>query len=256
MTDRMTAVIMAGGEGLRCRPLTETTPKPMLPVGGRPLLEILVRRLGNAGVERIFLVVRYLREQIEAHFGAGGYGVEIHYLREPRPYGTAGGLTLIPAALRPREPFLVVNGDVLTPLNFLEIYDFHVVGGYALTLVVRDHEIPSVPYGVPIIRGDTVIDFYEKPRTTPVRVNSGIYCLDPGLLDYLPNGPSDMPDLIKRVCGRARVGAFDLRVPFHEIGSAASYQTAEAFFAAHMQSPPASSPSPAPTPPQRNANVL
>src|SRR3990167_9862331 len=104
----MTAVIMAGGEGLRCRPLTATRPKPMLPIGGRQLLEILIGQLVKAGCTTIFLNVRYLWRLIAEYFGDGQtVGAKIHYLREPRPYGTAGGVSLIPQELRPDEPLFV-----------------------------------------------------------------------------------------------------------------------------------------------------
>lgn len=228
----MTAVIMAGGEGLRCRPLTLTTPKPMLPVGGKPLLEILVRQLVKAGVERLWLNVRYLREQIEDYFQNGrAFGAEIRYLREPEPYGTVGGLSLIPVAERPATPFLVVNGDVLTPIDFAAFRDFHIAEGFALTLVGREYQV-TLPYGYPMRAGKLVADFWEKP-TFSYTVNSGIYCLNPEVIERVA-GPGDMPALIRHTCYTSWVGVYLLTVPFHEIGTPESYTAAERFYTEHM----------------------
>lgn len=225
---------MAGGEGLRCRPLTSDTPKPMLPVAGRPVLEILVRQLVASGFTTIFLNVRYLREQIEAYFGDGSlFGCEIVYLREPEPYGTCGGLSLIPSGLRPSDPFLVVNADILTPLHFRAVRMFHIITQNALTLVGREYQ-HQIPFGVPEGFETTVTSFVEKP-TVGFRVNSGIYVLNPELLDAVPQGPYDMPDLIRWTCGRMKVGLYELKVPFHEIGTPESYAKAEAFYEEHMR---------------------
>ena len=227
----MIAVIMAGGEGIRCRPLTATTPKPMLKVGGVPLLEILLGQLVRAGCERVFLNVRYLSEQIVSYFGNGaGFNVDVQYLREPAPYGTAGGLSLIPRELRPTEPFLVVNGDLLTPIDFAAFYGFHRAKGRALSLVGRTHAI-AVPYGFPVTQGDQVVSFEEKPMFL-ITVNSGIYCLEPGLLDVI-EPPCDMPTVIRWAC--PNVSLFPLTVPYHEIGTPASYAHAEAFYQEHMR---------------------
>ncbi|MBI4204017.1 MAG: nucleotidyltransferase family protein [Betaproteobacteria bacterium] len=235
MSQTMVAVIMAGGEGLRLRPLTEAMPKPMLRVGGRPLLETIVMSLKAAGYERIFINVRYLAEVIESHFGDGGrLGVEIHYLREPKPLGTAGGLSLIPTSLWPESPFLVVNGDLLTKLNFGVFRDFHIAEGYAMTICGRPYEV-KVPFGYPVVNGDIVTEWREKPSFTYL-VNSGIYCLDPELVEKIPKDESyNMPDLVAQA-GKdgLRVGVFPLREPFHEIGRIDSYNAAEKFYKEHF----------------------
>ena len=220
----MVGVIMAGGEGVRCRPLTLTTPKPMLPVGGKPLLDTLVTQLERAGCDPVYVVVRYLREQIEAYFGD-----RVQYLNEPEPWGTAGGLCLLPPQT---EPFLVVNGDLLTPINFRDLWWFHRKGSYRLTLVRRFHAV-TIPYGYPIVSKDRVLSFEEKP-TFGYRVNSGIYCLNPGLLrDVKP--PMDMPALIRAAGTGGMVGAYLLEQPFHEIGTPESYAAAERFYEEHMR---------------------
>lgn len=235
LSDKLSAVIMAGGEGMRLRPLTDTMPKPMLSVGGRPLLETIIRALKASGHQQIFINVRYLAHVIEEYFGDGSsLGVEIHYLREPLPLGTAGGLSLIPKDLWPRSSFLVVNGDLLTTLNFRLFRDYHMSEGSAVTLVGRPYEV-TIPFGYPVMNGDVVTDWSEKPTFTYL-VNSGIYCLEPDLLNLVPSGQMyNMPDLIQHACrdGR-RVGVFPLREPFHEIGRVDSYREAEEFYRCHF----------------------
>ena len=225
----MIAVLMAGGEGQRLRPLTTETPKPMLPVGGRPVLDILVRQLVKAGCEHLYLNVRYRREQIEAYFGDGStFGVPISYLVEPEPYGTAGGLTLLPA---PDGPFLVVNADVLAPIDFAAFHAWHVAEQNALSLIGRPY-YAVIPYGLPIVRGGYVVDCQEK--AIPTRVNSGIYCLDSDVLGSV-RAPSDMPSVIRWACARHRVGLYPYDGPYHEIGTVESYRNAAAFYEEHMR---------------------
>jgi dTDP-glucose pyrophosphorylase len=229
------AVLMAGGEGLRLRPLTETVPKPMLKVVGRPLLEIIVTSLRAAGFRRLFINVRYLGHVIEDYFGDGSkWDLEIHYLREPKPLGTAGSLAMIPRELRPKFPLLVINADILTRLNFGVFRDFHIAANYSITLCGRPFEV-KIPFGYPVINGDLVTDFKEKPVITHL-VNSGIYCLNPELLDEVPeNQMFDMPELIRKACTSGlRVGVFPLREPFHEIGRVESYEAAGEFYRRHF----------------------
>jgi dTDP-glucose pyrophosphorylase len=230
-----TAVLMAGGEGVRLRPMTENMPKSMLKVGGRPLLEIILETLRAAGFHRVFINIRYLGHIIESHFEDGSkWNVSIHYLREPKRLGTAGGLALIPKHMRPGTPFVVINADILTRLNFAVLRDFHIAANYDLTLCGWPYEV-RIPFGYPVVNGDLVTDFKEKPTITHL-VNSGIYCLNPELLDEVPvNEPYDMPDLIRRACARGlRVGVFPLREAFHEIGRVESYAAAEKFYRQHF----------------------
>ncbi len=148
--------------------------------------------------------------------------------------GTAGSLGIIPDAQKPQAPFLVVNGDLLTALNFRAFYDFHVAAGYDFTLCGRPYHV-RVPFGYPVVEGDVVTAFQEKPTFTHL-VNSGIYCLSPDIIEEVPPGEyMDMPDLIRRAIetGR-RVGVFPLREEFHEIGRPESFEKAEAFYAEHF----------------------
>ena len=229
------AVVMAGGEGQRLRPLTRDLPKPMLPIGNRPILEIILESLLRSGFHRILISIGYLGQAIQDHFGDGSsFGLEIRYLIEPEPLGTAGALGLIPEDLRPASPFLVINGDLLTRLNFAAFRDFHLAANYEFTLCCRPYEV-TIPFGYPVLDGDLVADFREKP-TFHHLVNSGIYCLSPDLLDEVPaNTHFNMTELIHALCrARRRVGVFPLREPFHEIGRLESYRDAEAFYLEHF----------------------
>ncbi|MBN2563462.1 MAG: nucleotidyltransferase family protein [Phycisphaerae bacterium] len=233
----LVAVVMAGGEGVRLRPLTENTPKPMLKVGGKPILQIILETLRRGGFRRILINVRYLADVITNYFGDGSsMGLRIDYIVEPKPMGTAGSLGLIPDSLKPTGPFLVVNGDLLCTVDFRAVHDFHVGASYDFTLCGRPYET-KIPFGYPVIEGDVVAAFREKPVFTHL-VNSGIYCVSSRLLPEVPVGEYyDMPDLIRRAIDlRLRVGVFPLREAFHEIGRPESYAAAEAFYRKHLLS--------------------
>jgi len=188
-------VIMAGGKGTRLRPHTEHCPKPMLPVGDQPMLEILLEQCIAGGFRRFYLSVNYLKEQIIDHFADGSrWGVSIEYLVENEPLGTAGSLQLLPDALT--EPFLVLNGDVLTRLNPSQLLRFHNEHQAQATLCVRKHEF-TVPFGVVLTNGVELAGFEEKP-TYRHMVNAGVYVIDPQLLPLLPPHQStDMPTLLQ-----------------------------------------------------------
>jgi NDP-sugar pyrophosphorylase family protein len=233
--EKICAVIMAGGEGLRLRPLTEHVPKPMLKVGDKPILQIIVESLRNSGIKKLLINIRYLGEIIKDYFKDGyDFGVEIDYIHEPKPMGTAGSLGLISDELRPTAPFLVVNGDLLTTLNFRLFRDFHISAGYDFTLCGRPYKV-QIPFGYPVIEGDVVTEFREKPVFTHL-VNSGIYCISPDLIEKVPvNEYSDMPNLIKvAINDNRKIGVFPLREEFHEIGRPESYEAAEKFYKSHF----------------------
>jgi dTDP-glucose pyrophosphorylase len=188
-------VIMAGGKGTRLRPHTEHCPKPMLPVGDKPMLEILLEQCIASGFLRFYLSVNYLKEQIIDHFGDGSrWNVSIEYLMEHEPLGTAGSLQLLPDSLT--EPFLVLNGDVLTRLNPRQLLGFHTEHQAQATLCVREHEL-TVPFGVVQTSGVELAGFEEKPTYRHL-VNAGVYVIDPQLLPLLPPHQFiDMPSLLK-----------------------------------------------------------
>jgi NDP-sugar pyrophosphorylase family protein len=234
-TDELVAVVMAGGEGQRLKPLTDKIPKPMLKVGDKPILQIILESLRNSGFKRIVLNIRYLGHIIEDYFQDGSaFNLDIKYIHEPKPLGTAGGLGLIPEELRPNSPFLIINGDLLTTLNFEAFREFHIAAKYDFTLCGRPYEV-QVPFGYPVINGDLVTEFREKPSFIHL-VNSGIYCVAPDLIDEVPSREYfDMPDLIRKAIERKRrVGVFPLREKFHEIGRQESYEDAEEFYQNHF----------------------
>jgi len=195
-----TAVIMAGGEGRRLRPHTETVPKPMLPVGGRPILETIIERFLVQGVRRFRIAVNYRAEHIIGHFGDGRHlGAEIGYLREDRPLGTAGSLGLLDP--RPGHPLIVVNGDVLTTLRHADLLAAHRAAGAALTVCAQTYR-HQIPFGVLETRDGRVTGIAEKPVLTHP-VSAGIYVIEPPVLDLLPRDERcDMPDLIRTAIAR------------------------------------------------------
>jgi dTDP-glucose pyrophosphorylase len=187
-------VIMAGGKGTRLRPHTEHCPKPMLPVGDQPMLEILLEQCIASGFRRFYMSVNYLKEQIISHFEDGSrWGVSINYLVENEPLGTAGSLQLLPNSLT--SPLIVLNGDVLTRLNPSQLLHFHAEHHAQATLCVHKHEI-TVPFGVVQANGVELAGFQEKPTYRHL-VNAGIYVIDPQLLPLLPpHQYTDMPSLL------------------------------------------------------------
>jgi len=211
------AVIMAGGRGLRLRPLTDTTPKPMLRVAGRPILERIVLHLAGAGIQRIFLSIKYGGQVIEDHFGDGrAFGCSIEYLREDEPLGTAGALSLLPEP--PSDPLLVLNGDLLTNVSVSGLLEFHSRGGYAATIGTR-HYRHTIPFGCIEADGDQVVCLQEKPTVSRL-VNTGIYVVEPSVQQRVPRGVEvTMPEVIDTVLAEGgRVGAFEVEGDWIDIG--------------------------------------
>lgn len=204
-------IIMAGGEGKRLRPITQDCPKPMLRVGGKPLLEIILEQCVEAGFQHFYLSVNYLKNQIKDYFEDGArWNVRIHYLEETQPLGTGGALSLLPQ--KPTCPFLVLNGDVLTRVDYRRLLQFHNEHQAVATLCVREHTT-QIPYGVVRMDDLHVLTLEEKPVLSHY-VNAGIYLLDPAILDLLPDDRFfDMPQLLeKAIQQQHRVSAF----PIHE----------------------------------------
>ncbi len=222
-------VLMAGGLGTRLRPLTEKIPKPMLPVGGKPILEQIIGRFADQGFWRISISVNYRAEMVRDHFGTGeGMGVEIDYIEEERAMGTAGALSLL--AERPEAPFIVMNGDVLVALQFPELLAFHREKSATGTLIVREYE-QQVPYGV-VRSADGLMTGIEEKPVERYYVNAGIYVLSPEALDRLtPGHPLDMPDLLSAIAADGQnVGVFPLRDYWRDIGRIADLEAARSEF--------------------------
>lgn len=191
-------VIMAGGKGERLAELTRDTPKPMLKVGPRPILDTIVGNLAGQGFRNFWLAVNYKADQIERHFGDGSaLGLNIRYLRETRPLGTCGALSLMP---RPDEPFVVTNGDVLAKVDYGHVLDSHLEAGAAATVVVRDYEM-QVPFGVVNAEAGQILRIDEKP-TQSYTISAGAYVLSPAALERVPDDAYyDMPTLIADLIG-------------------------------------------------------
>lgn len=210
-------VLMAGGLGTRLRPLTQTLPKPLLPVGGKPIIEWTISSLAAQGFDRFYMCVNYKADIFRTYFGDGErMNVQIDYVAEKEQLGTAGALSLLPA--RPTAPLVVMNGDVLTSVNLRQLVDFHQRTGADATLCVSEHRI-QVPYGVARVEGETLIEIQEKPSQAFL-INAGIYVLSPGVLDRLqPGQRMDMPDLLQSIVDAGgRVSAFPLHEYWRDIG--------------------------------------
>lgn len=218
-------VIMAGGKGTRLLPHTQDCPKPLLPVNGKPMLEHILERARSQGFHQFIIAIHYLGHMIEEYFGNGErWNVEIEYLREHSPMGTAGAVGLLDP--RPEEAFVVTNGDVLTDIHYAELLDFHVHNGAAATMAVRLHEWQH-PFGVVRTRGVEIIGFEEKPISRS-HINAGIYALDPEVLDALPSGEGcDMPTLFCRLQERsARTIVYPMHEPWLDVGRPGDYEAA------------------------------
>lgn len=210
-------VIMAGGMGVRLRPHTETCPKPLLPVGGKPMLEHIILRARDDGFGRFVLAIHYLGHMIEEYFGDGSrLGVEISYLREERPLGTAGAIGLMHQS--PETPFIVTNGDVLTDIRYGELLDFHCRHSACATMAVRLHEWQH-PFGVVHIKGVDIVGFEEKP-VMRTHINAGVYVLEPAALKQLePGAHCDMPALFARLQDASeRTIVYPMHEPWLDVG--------------------------------------
>ena len=197
----LSAVVMAGGFGTRLLPLTEKTPKPMLPVGGRPLLELTIAQLKRAGIKNVNVTTHYLPETISNHFGNGEmFGVHLNYLQEEHPLGTAGGIKLLKQF---DSTMLVINGDVLTGAPFDAMLDYHHAYRADLTIGVRKYEV-QVPFGVVECEDVHVKRLEEKPSLS-FFINAGTYLIEPAVRDFIPAGERfDMTELISKLIEAGR----------------------------------------------------
>jgi len=189
------AVILAGGRGTRLRPYTTIFPKPLVPVGEHPILELVIRQLAGHGFRDITLAVGFLAELIMAYFGDGSrWGVRLAYSREEQPLGTAGPLALIKERLH--RPFLVMNGDLLTDLNFGDVMRYHVALGGIATVALARRSV-QIDFGVVQVDAEyRLTGWSEKPELTYL-VSAGIYIFDPAVLTFIPAGQYfDLPQLV------------------------------------------------------------
>jgi dTDP-glucose pyrophosphorylase len=210
-------VIMAGGKGTRLRPFTENCPKPLVMVAGKPMLEHIIERARLEGFTDFVIAIHHLGHMIEEHFKDGSdFDVNIEYLRETKPLGTAGALSMLYPD--PEAPFVVTNGDVVTDIRYGDLLDFHVRHDASATMAVLTHEWQH-PYGVVQTSGVDIVGFEEKPIAR-THINAGVYALSPSALSELSEGEHcDMPTLFERLQARSlRTVAYPMHEPWLDVG--------------------------------------
>lgn len=219
--------LMAGGFGSRLYPLTETCPKPLLKVGDKPILELILESFVKEGFHRFFISTHYMPEKVREHFGDGSrWGVSIRYTHEEVPLGTAGALGLLPHD-EICEPLLMMNGDLLTTLNYRDLLAFHQDHDSVATMCVRDYQY-QIPYGV--VKGDGhLIRAMEEKPVQRFFVNAGVYVLSPELVRSVAKGTRvDMPTLLEQsMADGHRVSMFPIREYWLDIGRMEDFQKAQ-----------------------------
>jgi NDP-sugar pyrophosphorylase family protein len=227
----MRAVILAGGKGTRLAPYTTVLPKPLMPVGDMPILEIVIRQLARHGFKDITLAVGHLAELVMAYCGDGSkFGVNIDYSREEEPLGTAGPISLIPNL---NETFLVMNGDLLATLDYSAMWNYHMERSAIATLASYRRDI-KIDLGVIESEDGWVKDYIEKP-TYHYAVSTGIYIFEPAILEYIVRGmPLDLPELMLRLLKSAqKINIYNFDGYWLDIGRHDDYETAISEFNLH-----------------------
>lgn len=227
----MKAVILAGGKGTRLAPYTTVFPKPLVPLGHRPILDIIIRQLAYYGIDDIVLTVGYLAELIQAYFQTANDGmpdVKLTYVKEKEPLGTAGSLSLIEDL---DDTFIVMNGDVLTSMDFSKMVDFHKANGNALTIGIFNKQ---VPFDLGVIEMDSagaVTGYLEKP-TMSYPISMGVYVYSPSVLRYIEKGKHlDFPELVERLLASGeKVQGYQCKDYWLDIGNPGDYQRAQQQF--------------------------
>lgn len=222
-------VIMAGGKGKRLLPLTTELPKPMIAINGKPILDHIIQQFVKQGFSEFHIAVNYLGHVIESHFGDGStWNCHIHYLREPDFLGTAGALSLLKVPVR--EPFIVINADILTSVDFPDLLDYHISSHSIATVCARGHRM-EVPYGVIQLKNGMLEAIVEKPVYEDL-VSAGIYVLSPEALRYIPSGkPIDMPAVLHAlVQDKQKVAVFPMREDWIDVGRHDDLEQAQRLF--------------------------
>lgn len=226
-----TVILMVGGLGSRLRPLTENTPKPMLNIGGKPILQTIVESFASRGFTKIIMSTGYKSEKIQAYFKDGSeFGVQIEYIVEKKKMGTVGSLTLLNQKQKPTESFFVMNGDLLTNINYEKMLDFHINNKSEATMCVRSYDY-TVPYGVVTCNNEKITSIDEKPVHS-FFVNAGIYLLEPECIDLIPhNEYYDMTSLFEKILANGgKTNAFPLQEFWLDIGGISEYDKANIEF--------------------------
>lgn len=224
----MKTVILAGGKGTRLAPYTTIFPKPLVPIGDRPILEIIIRQLARQGLGDILLSVGHLGELIEAYFQNGHRnipGLQLEYFREKQPLGTAGSLAMIPGL---DETFLVMNGDILTTLNYPALIRHHREHRSALTIAMHQKDV-KIDLGVLETNETGELTSYQEKPLYSFRVSMGIYVYEPHVLQYIPKGQYfDFPDLVRLLLNKGeRIAGYPSQDYWLDIGRREDYELAQ-----------------------------
>jgi len=226
----MRAVLLAGGMGKRLAPYTTVLPKPLIPVGDMPILEIVLRQLKSHGFNRVTICVGYLGSLLQAYFGNGEkLGIEIDYSFEDKPLGTAAPLKLVKDI---DEPFLMMNGDILTTLSYSEMFEFHKTHGNIATIGITNKTVKIDLGVIHFNKADVITDYEEKPQLQ-YHVSIGIYVFQPEILNHIPDGIYfDLPDLINKLIAEStEVKVYNRECDWLDIGRKEDYELAsESFF--------------------------
>lgn len=221
-----TAVIMVGGKGTRLRPFTHVLPKPLLPMGKTTVIEQIIAGLHKHGIRDIVLLTNYKEHLFRYYLGTGArLGIRLRYLKEQKPLGTAGGLSLLNP--RPTVPFLLMNGDVLTRLNFRKVLEYHTRQKADLTIVTKKMFVPFA-YGVVHAHRGRVTKMQEKP-SLEMEINSGVYVVSPSVLRLIPkNRPALMTDVVQKALHSPALQVFRFvnTTLWHDIGQLEDYEKA------------------------------
>lgn len=222
-------VIMAGGLGKRLRPLTDKIPKPMLKIGDKPILQLLIEKFRDIGVSEFFITINYLADVIENYFAdSRKVRANITFVRECKPLGTAGSLRLLPQNIN--TEFLLTNADIMTNFDFKDMHDFHVKRRADLTVAVKRHDL-QVPYGAVTIANERLMGLFEKPVLS-LYVNAGIYIVNPELISEVPEDAYfDMTDLIDKLLKTGKkVFSYTIDGTWIDIGRPHDYEQAQKEF--------------------------
>lgn len=221
----MKAVILAGGRGARLAPYTKILPKPLMPIGDMPILEVLLRQMKHSGIDEVVLTVGHLAQLIQTFFQDGSrFGLHICYSFEDHPLGTAGPLSLVDGL---DDTFLVMNGDVLTTLNFCDLVEYHRSHEALATIAAYDRQV-QIDFGViQSNHGHEIVGYIEKP-TYDFYVSMGVYVFEPRVLSYIPYDKYlDLPNLVLKMVGAGeKVLSFPFKGYWMDLGRISDYEQA------------------------------
>lgn len=221
------AVILAGGKGVKMRPLTYEVPKALIPVSGKPAIVYAIEMLRDAGIRDIIIAIGHLGNKIKEELGNGKkYGVNINYSEETTPLGNAGALRNAFPFLQ-KKPFIVMNGDVLTNLNLSDLVSFHEEDRFIATMALST-ESNTKGYGVALLRGEKIVGFIKQDnKQTTQLVNAGVYVMNPSILDYIPtHGPAILEDVFVKLAQEGKLAGYTFEGAWYEVSTPENYERA------------------------------